>query len=206
MNSVKIMYKKVYLFLILIIIIFIGINFFQNKQISVNNVEDLSEQIIIPVRVHIIADDSGVYTSSRNEENIVSLLEKTNRIWNQADIYFQIEEIVLTDIDFGIISDIINENGFEISTNKNFADDKVNLFLVQNLNNINGLALGNINSVFISDYTTVNDFRTTAHELGHILGLNHVIPQNRLLARGKNGEILVSEEIFIARRNAVNLF
>ena len=205
MNSMKIMHKQIYLFFILIIIIFIGINFFQNKQIS-NNINVISEQIIIPVRVHIIADDSEVYTSSRNEENIFSLLEKSNRIWNQANIYFQLEEIVITNVDFRTISNVINGNGFEISTNKNFADDKINLFLVQNLNNINGLALGNINSVFVSDYTTVNDFRTTAHELGHILGLNHVIPQNRLLARGKNGEILVSEEIFIARRNAVNLF
>ena len=206
MNSMKIMRKKISLFFILIIVIFIGINFFQNKQISSNNINEISEQIIIPVRVHIIADDSGVYTSSRNEENIVSLLEKSNRIWNQANIYFQLEEIVITNVDFRTISNVINGNGFEISTNKNFADDKINLFLVQNLNNINGLALGNINSVFVSDYTTVNDFRTTAHELGHILGLNHVIPQNRLLARGKNGEILVSEEIFIARRNAANLF
>ena len=201
----KIMHKKIYLFFILIIIIFIGINFFQNKQIS-NNINVISEQIIIPVRVHIIADDSGVYTSSRNEENIVSLLEKSNRIWNQANIYFRLEEIVITNVDFGTISNVINGNGFEISTNKNFADDKINLFLAQNLNNINGLALGNINSIFVSDFTTVNDFRTTAHELGHILGLSHVIPQNRLLARGKNGEILVSEEIFIARRNAVSLF
>ena len=133
-------------------------------------------------------------------------MEKTNRIWNQADIYFQLEEIVMTNVDFGTISNVINGDGFEISTNKNFADDKINLFLAQNLNNINGLALGNINSVFVSDYTTVNDFRTIAHELGHILGLNHVIPQNRLLARGKNGEILLSEEVFIARNNAVNLF
>ena len=58
----------------------------------------------------------------------------------------------------------------------------------------------------MADYTTVNDFRTTAHELGHILGLNHVEPINRLMARGKNGEILLSEEVFIARNNAVNLF
>jgi len=205
MNSVKIMYKKISLFLILIIIIFLGINFFQNKQISINT-NAISEQIIIPVKVHTIVDDSGIYTSSRNEENIVYLLEDSNRIWNQANIYFQVEEIVVTEVDFRTISNVINGNGFEISTNKNFADDKINLFLVQNLNNINGLALGNINSVFVSDYTTVNDFRTTAHELGHILGLNHVIPQNRLLARGKNGEILLSEEIFIARRNAANLF
>ena len=206
MNSVKIMHKKIYLFLILIIIIFIGINFLQDKQIRSTNVEDISEQIIIPVRAHIIVDSLGIYTSSRNEENIISLLEKSNRIWNQANIYFQLEEIVMTNVDVETISNVISGNNFEILTHKNFADDKINLFIVQNLNNINGLALGNINSIFVADYTTVNDFRTTAHELGHILGLNHVEPMNGLMARGKNGEILLSEEVFIARNNAMNLF
>ena len=99
MNSVKIMHKKIYLFLILIIIIFIGINFLQDKQIRSTNVEDISEQIILPVKAHIIVDSSGVYTSSRNEENIISLLEESNRIWNQANIYFQLEEIVMTNVD-----------------------------------------------------------------------------------------------------------
>ena len=206
MNSVKIMHKKIYLFLILIIIIFIGINFLQDKQIRSTNVEDISEQIILPVKAHIIVDSSGVYTSSRNEENIISLLEESNRIWNQANIYFQLEEIVVTNVDVWTISNVINGNNFEISAHKNFADNKINLFLAQNLNDINGLALGNINSIFVADYTTVNDFRTTAHELGHILSLNHVEPINRLMARGKNGEILLSEEVFIARNNAVNLF
>ena len=206
MNSVKIMHKKIYIFLILIIIIFIGINFLQDKQIRSTNVEDISEQIILPVKAHIIVDSSGVYTSSRNEENIISLLEESNRIWNQANIYFQLEEIVMTNVDVWTISNVINGNKFEISAHKNFADNKINLFLAQNLNDINGLALGNINSIFVADYTTVNDFRTTAHELGHILGLNHVEPINRLMARGKNGEILLSEEVFIARNNAVNLF
>ena len=206
MNSVKIMHKKIYIFLVLIIIILVGFNFLQDKQISSNSVEDISGQIIIPVKAHIIIDSSEVYTSLRNEENIISVLVKANRNWNQANIYFQLEEIVMTDVDFGTIFNVINGNGFEISTNKNFADDKINLFLVQNLNNINGLALGNINSIFVADHTTVNDFRTTAHELGHILGLNHVDPINRLMARGKNMEILLSEEVFIARNNAVNLF
>jgi len=71
------------------------------------------------------------------------------------------------------------------------------------LNGINGLALVNINSVLVADFTTVNDFRTTAHELGHILGLGHVNPENRLMARGKNGELLIEEEILITRENAV---
>ena len=200
------MNKKIFILIILVIFIFIGINFFQDEKISGNDMVNISEQIIIPVKAHTVVDPSGVYTSSRNEENILSLLEKANQIWKQANIYFQLEEIVITNVSSGAIPDTINGNYFELLNHKNFAEEKINLFLVQNLKGINGLALVNINSVLVSDYTTVNDFRTTAHEIGHVLDLKHVSPPNRLLARGKNGELLSTEEILIARNNAERLF
>ena len=80
------------------------------------------------------------------------------------------------------------------------------MFFVQSLNGINGLALTRINTAFVSDFTTVNDFRTTAHELGHILGLRHVAPEGSLMARGRNGEFLSKDEIEIARGNSERLF
>ena len=171
-----------------------------------NNIIEISDKIVLPVKVHIVVDDSGIYTSSRNEENILFLLEKANKIWGQGNIHFQIEEIIITNVSFTAIPNVINGNTFEISNHENFEENKINLFLVQNLNNINGLSLKDINSIFVSDHTTVNDFRTTAHELGHILGLSHVGPSNRLLARGRNGEILTDEEISTARNNAKHLF
>jgi len=197
---------KIFIFLILIILLFFGVSILNNKSISGDTVIEISDQIIIPIKVHIVVDDSGIYTSARNEENILFLLEKVNKIWDQGNIHFQIEEIVITNVGFAAILNVINGNPFEISNHENFEENKINLFLVQNLNNINGLALGNVNSIFVSDHTTVNDFRTTAHELGHILGLSHVGPSNRLLALGKNGEILTYEEISIARNNAKRLF
>jgi len=200
------MNRKIFIFLILIIFLFFGINILNNKSIGGDNIIEISDQIIIPVKAHIVVDNSGIYTSSRNEENILSLLEKANKIWDQGNIHLQIEEIIITNVSFAAIPNVINGNTFEISNNENFGKNKINLFLVQNLNNINGLSLKNINSIFVSDHTTVNDFRTTAHELGHILGLSHVGPSNRLLARGKNGEILTDKEISIARNNVKRLF
>ena len=171
-----------------------------------DSIIEISDEIIIPVKVHIVVDNFGIYTSLRSEENILSLLEKANEIWDQGNINFQIEEIIITNVSFTAITNAINGNTFEISNHENFEENKINLFLVQNLNNINGLSLKDINSIFVSDHTTVNDFRTTAHELGHILGLSHVGPSNRLLARGRNGEILTDEEISTARNNAKHLF
>ena len=171
-----------------------------------DNIIEISDKIVIPVKVHIVVDDSGIYTSSRNEENILFLLEKANKIWDQGNIHFQIEEIIITNVSSAAIPNVINGNTYEILNHENFEENKINLFLVQNLNNINGLSLKDINSIFVSDHTTVNDFRTTAHELGHILGLSHVGPSNKLLARGQNGEILTDGEISIARNNAKHLF
>lgn len=204
------MYLKIFISaLILTALAFAALNIFLEFSFQ-GNVDSetfgAEEQIIIPVKAHIIADRFGVYTSSRSEENIISLLEKANQIWAQANIYFQLEEIVITNVSFEAIPNAINGNYHELIKHENFDGEKINLFLTQSLNNINGLALAKINSVLVADFTTVNDFRTTAHEFGHLLGLNHVAPSNRLMARGKNGEILTKEEVLIARENAERLF
>lgn len=159
------------------------------------------ETIIIPIKVHIVKEDSGYYTSTRNEENIRSLFEQVNRILSQSDIILEIDEIVVTNLDPNTIPNTINGNYLEISNS--IDKDKINVFLTKSLNGINGLALYHINSILISDFTTVNDYRTTAHEIGHLLGLKHVNPSNRLMARGKNGELLTEEEISIIRENAL---
>ena len=198
--------KKILIFVIFIVFVLAGFNIFQDKEIIGSNIEEISEQIIIPVRIHIVAEPSGVYTTSRTEKNILNLLEKANQIWIQGNIHFQIEEIVITDLSFGAIPNILNGNHLELSNHENFDENKINLFLVQNLNNINGIALKDINSALVSDYTTVNDFRTTAHEFGHLLSLGHVNPSNMLMARGRNGELLSSQEILIARNYAINLY
>ena len=77
---------------------------------------------------------------------------------------------------------------------------------MQSLNGINGIALVDIGSIMVADFTTVNDYRTTAHELGHLLGLKHVEDRNFLMFKGSNGEILTIDEINIARNNAKDIF
>jgi len=77
---------------------------------------------------------------------------------------------------------------------------------MRNLNNgrfPNGRARRKSRRTFIIDRTRVNDFRTTAHEFGHVLGLDHIIPnvEDRLMAQGVNGEHLIQSEIDISRRN-----
>lgn len=164
------------------------------------------EIITIPVSLHLVKDASGFYTSGRDEESIRQLFERANVIWVQADIYFRIDEVVVTDVSTNAIPNALNGNYQELAEHQNFEDERVNVFLVQSLNGVNGLALAPIRSVLIADYTTVHDYRTLAHELGHLLGLPHVAPDNRLMARGRNGELLAGEEIVKARENMIHFF
>lgn len=164
-----------------------------------------SEQIIIPIKAHIVKDSSGLYASFRDEKNIIKLFNEVNKIWSQADIYFSVEEIVLSEVNSNVIPNAINGNYLELFSHENFDNSKINVFFTKSLNNINGIALVRINSALVSDFTTVNDFRATSHELGHILGLGHVGSADRLMARGRNGEILNNLEIKTVRENAVNL-
>jgi len=164
-------------------------------------IEKSFSTIIVPIKIHIISEDSGIYSSERDEENIIFLIGDANRIWKQGGIHFQIEEIIVTETSSAAIPNALRGNYIELTSHENFDKKVINVFLSKNLEEINGLAVSSIRSTFVADYTTVNDFRATAHEFGHILGLGHVGPSNRLMARGRNGELLTTEEILTARGN-----
>jgi len=195
--------KKWFVLFLGIILFLLVINFSLERQTS-NTISDSKDfsTIIVPVKVHIISEDFRIYSSERDEENIISLIGEANRIWEQGGIHFQIEGIVTTKTSAVAISNALEGNYFELTSHENFDENVINVFLSKNLEGINGLAVSSIKSTFVADYTTVNDFRATAHEFGHILGLNHVGPTNRLMARGRNGELLTAEEILVARGNA----
>lgn len=195
---------------LLIILIILSLFLIATLSITYNTLTGASisheETIIIPIKAHILIEERGVYSSARRERNIMQLFRETNRIWEQANIHFQLEEVVKTEINFGDVPNAINGNYKSLENHKNFDKNKINVFLTQSLNNINGLALMRIQSTLISDHTTVNDFRTNAHEFGHLLGLKHVPPSTSLMSRGRNGEHLSTEEIQTTRQNAQMIF
>ena len=160
------------------------------------------KDIEIPVKAYVISDPSEYYTSSRDEKNINKLFEQVNRIWSQADIFFYIDEIVYINVTPNIIPNTLNGYYEELSKYSDLGN--ITIFFSQNLNGINGIAITNLNSALVADYTTVNDFRTTAHEIGHLFRLQHVAPSNRLMARGRNGELLAKDEIDIVRQRLLN--
>jgi len=161
--------------------------------------------IFVPVDVYIIKYNDDDLSSIRNKENINSLFSNVNKIWNQANISTHITEIVFL---------IVNDNSIYSSTERlysyviqtdNYDKNKINAYFLETLHGSNGIALpGNV--IMIADRTTVFDYRATSHEIGHVLGLKHAVPINRLMARGVNGFDLTDDEIEIAQGNALIMF
>ena len=161
-----------------------------------------AETLTVPLTIFIILAVEP-YGSVRSKENAANLVENASRIWDQAGIVLDIKniyEIERTREEVRIFYSSPHE--FFRNVNK-FDPTTINSFLVGNLNGINGLAFGGVRSIAVADYTTVYDFRAFAHEIGHILGLNHVSgSRGQLMYRGANGFNLSLEEIERARLSA----
>ena len=161
-----------------------------------------AQQISISLSV-IILQSEGVRGSFRNKENAQRLVFNAGEIWNQANINLTIKNISIISLDDEEITSFIRFPQEFIIESEYFDSSVINVFLVQHLNGINGFAFGGLQSVAIADYTTVYDFRTLAHEIGHILTLRHVTnDERRLMSSGVNGINLSLQEIIRARENA----
>jgi len=167
--------------------------------------EEKQNIIFVPIDVYIIKYNDNELSSARDKENINSLFSNVNKIWNQATISADITKIeFLTINDNSIYSSTERLYSYVIQTG-NYDKNKINAYFVETLHGSNGIALpGNV--IMVADRTTVFDYRATSHEIGHVLGLKHVGPINRLMARGVNGFDLTGDEIEITQGNALSMF
>ena len=158
-----------------------------------------AQTLTLPLTIFIITA-SVPRGSIRSEEDALRLVENASRIWDQAGITLTIKNIYTiskSNEEMKIFSDTPAVFMHNIDE---FDEATINVFLVGNLGGINGIAYSGLYSVAVADYTTVYDFRALAHEVGHMLGLNHVSgSRGQLMYRGANGFELSLVEIERAR-------
>ncbi len=163
------------------------------------------ETIEIPIALHIVDDGTVQYTSTRDTNNIQDLIDKANQLWEQANIQFTIEKIDVVTIENKDFSKVFSGEVAGVTQRDDFVEGRINGYFA-NYINANGVAFPPQGLFVIADVTTVNDFRTTAHELGHLLGLHHTTARTDLMFKGSNGEFLSEDEITTARRNALRVY
>ena len=161
-----------------------------------------AETLIVPLTIFIVTAKEP-YGSIRSKENAINLVENASRIWDQAGISLvtkSIYEIEKGDKEIEVFYDTPYLFFQDIGE---FDETSINAFLIGNLRGINGIAFGGARSIAVADYTTVYDFRAFAHEVGHVLGLDHVSgSRGQLMYRGANGFDLSLVEIERARISA----
>ena len=159
--------------------------------------------ISVPLALYIVRHDSS-YGSERSVENVQQLVGRATHVWEQGGIEFSVveeKELVVTD---GQIAEFLKSPTRFISALPEYEANRINVFLFGSLDGINGIAYGGLNSMAVADITTVLDFRTFAHEVGHLLSLEHSsADRGMLMFQGANGLMLSLDEIKRAREVAM---
>jgi len=160
-----------------------------------------AHMLTIPLTIFIAQNDQA-YGSKRTERDVQRLVAEASKIWQQANVTLEIQEIYTVqksdrqiEVLYGDANQFARDlGGLESST--------INVVLVGNLQGLNGVSFGGLPLIAVADYTTVYDFRVLAHEIGHRLGLPHVQQESRLMHQGANSFELSLPEITTAREFA----
>lgn len=171
------------------------------EQTTVESALD-ADPLTIPLTIFILTGDEAT-GSQRDEQDIERLVQNANAIWQQANLNLAVTAIHRLPVSHQDLQTFSQTPHQFVTSANNYNPATINIFLARTLQGINGIAFGGTNSLAVADYTSVFDFRTLAHEIGHLLSLDHIPgDQNRLMFRGANGTNLSLEEIMHARQTA----
>ncbi len=167
------------------------------------------EVISLSISLFLLVDDEKVpdptISTHRAEEDLRGILQGMNDIWSQADIRLELQTIESVEVPEAILQGMLagdfapffNEMGDGI-TSPQFSN--INGFYIRGVGGPNGINPFRSRTFFVIDEPSVFDRRVSSHEVGHILGLRHVLDDpDRLLFSGTNGMTLTEGEATVAR-------
>jgi hypothetical protein len=170
------------------------------KQEQVQTTID-AERLVVPLTIFVV-QNTEAYGSKRDREDVRRLVAQADRVWEQAGIDLEIRAFHMVNKTDKEITAFYGDARAFAQTLEDFNSETINVILVGSLQGLNGVAYGGIPLIAVADFTTVFDFRAFAHEVGHKLGLPHVVNEKRLMHQGANGFELSLPEITIARELA----
>jgi len=159
-----------------------------------------ADQIELSVTAYIMQAEEGTKGSTRDKEDITKLVEETNKIWNQADIKLKLAEAKIISMEEEQLKKFAKSPHEHTDKLENFNSETINTFFVGNLEGPSGLAYMGSDNILVADYTSSHDFLVFAHEIGHVLGLEHTT--TGLMSTDAGGPKLSKEEIRQARETA----
>jgi hypothetical protein len=178
----------------------------------VDSAPETLEPIVLTLSVYILDDATGDSSSARTAEGLADVYQKANDIWSQAGIVLEVQTITRTNVSSIYLEAIAGRDFSHFFSGVRGGEIEVpdpsllNGFYAQDIGGPNGITPFGSRVFFVTDAPSVHSERVSSHEVGHILGLHHVLDdQNRLMFPGTNGMRLSDQEIRVARYAAQGL-
>jgi hypothetical protein len=158
----------------------------------------------------LISKEDPRHSSRRTVDEVAQIFVRANEIWRQADVQFD-ATVREWKFDPASLDEIVkaasqrrgDTDGLSEVTGN--APQQITAIYLRSIGGSNGKVFRPKRTLIVVDNTTMPDYRTTAHEIGHFFDLEHWLdhpppdppdrPPNHLMARTQMGTELIPRDI-----------